>query len=488
MIEEGSLSLLHREAELQRPHVPRMDSGQVLGMSAVRDLAPDCEKDACASLLVSCVHGVAAIERYFSEIDRLNLASERPNPFLSAGFLRCYALRSEYHRPGREERLYLIREGSHLIGCAPLRLSQDKWGLAHAPFYLRTGRLQFLAPLDTEQPGILCAPEDAERVSAALIRFICDDERGWDLLELTGQRPGSPLYRAALAAAGTRFQARTIEVEPYNEISIEWQTLAAYFQSLAKKMRSNISRQGRRLFASGEPELLFADGAEAASSWFDAYCELDARSWKHGTGASIARHPRRVRFYREIAAGNAGLEPSFIGILHGGVLIAGLLLGSNENASPERHGAWCLEMAYDQSLASLGPGQLLLLLAVGLSIERGWQYLNFMQNFSYYKHRWAAEPIEVENVQLIRKFSGRNLLALLGELKRKWGRKPVHGTGSAAAPEASESGEPAGEPLGQSTNQEAARVLAAAALGRTGKGIRRLARPDARAYLPFDLG
>jgi hypothetical protein len=465
-----------------------MDACRQLASSAAQGHAPVHEKDACAALQVSCVQGVAAIERFFSEIDRLNRASERPNPFLSAGFLRCYALRAEYHQPGREERLYVVRDGRRVIGCAPMRLSQDFWGLAKAPFHLRSGRLRFLAPFDTEQPGILCAAEDAEGVSAALLRFICDHERGWDLLELAGQRPGSPLQKAAIAAAGTRFRTRTIEVEPYNEISIVWQTLTAYFQSLAKKMRSNISRQARRLYANGEPELLFAEGAEATGTWFDAYCELDARSWKHGTGASIERHPRRVRFYREIAAGNGGLEPSFIGILLDGVLIAGLLLGSNKSASPERHGAWCLEMAYDQSLGSLGAGQLLLLLAVGLAIERGHRHLNFMQNFAYYKHRWAAEPIEVVNMQLIRKFSMRNLLASLGDLRKKWARKPPHSTDGAATSEAGASGEPVDESPRQPSNQDRARVLATAALGYAGKGIRRVDRECARAYFPFDLG
>jgi Acetyltransferase (GNAT) domain len=97
------------------------------------------------------------------------------------------------------------------------------------------------------------------------------------------------------------------------------------------------------------------------------------------------------------------------------VLIAGLLVGSNATASPE----FQLEMAYDQSRPDLGPGQLLLLLAVGRAIDKGHRHLSFMQNSAYYKQRWAAEPIDVVNVQLIRRLCRHNFSASLGELRRK---------------------------------------------------------------------
>jgi hypothetical protein len=46
-----------------------------------------------------------------------------------------------------------------------------------------------------------------------------------------------------------------------------WNSLSAYFQSLAKKMRSNSSRQARRLLAAGEVELILAEGAAAVTAW-----------------------------------------------------------------------------------------------------------------------------------------------------------------------------------------------------------------------------
>jgi CelD/BcsL family acetyltransferase involved in cellulose biosynthesis len=422
------------------------------------------------------MHGFAALEEFSVEIDRLNAAATRPNPFLSSAFLKAYALQNEYHPPG-EERLYLVHDGSALIGCAPLRRCADGAGSALVRLIgWRSIRLGCLAPFDTEYPGILAAPVDQDRVAAALVRHLRDNDREWDLLEFAGQQPGTALHRAVQAADGWRFRARDIEVQPYNVIPLAWNDLAGYFHSLAKKMRSNISRQTRRLFAAGEVELVFADGAGATSAWFDAYRDLDARSWKGGGTASIQRNARRTAFYRDIAAGKAGLDPSFIGVVLDGVLIAGLILGSG--MASDGRSAWCLEMAYDRSRADLGPGQLLLLLAVAHAIDGGHTHLSFMQNFSYYKHRWGALPAEVRNVTLARRASLRNAAIAVRELTRKFGRAPQvpavgqeHEENAAAA---------------DSQAQDHARTLTAQALA-SAHGIRRLDRTAAGAFLPFPL-
>jgi hypothetical protein len=434
-------------------------------------------------LSVSVIDGVVAIDKFATEIDRFNAASARPNPFMSSAYLRTYALHSEYHVPGDEERLYVIRDGDRVIGCAPMRRTVDPLG--RGPLRLRSVRLRFLAPFDTEQPGILAAPADEARVAAALIDHLCNHESGWALIECIGQRPGGAMHRA-LHAAADRFRIRDIPAEPYNEVPIAWPDLAAFFRSLGKKRGNNISRQARRLFGSGEPEIVFADGAAAVTAWFDAYCDLDSRSWKHGTFASIQRAPRRVRFFREIIAGRAGLDPSFIGIVFESVLIAGLVVGSNATASPLNHGGWCLEMAYDLSRADLGPGQLLLLLAIGKAIERGDRHLNFLQNFAYYKHRWHAEPIEVVDVQLIRRASLHNVATVLRDLRDRW--RAQHGQAGEDRAAAGDDADKAHDrPVMSPEALARARRLTTAALAYDGTGVRRLDRAQSRMYLPFNI-
>jgi hypothetical protein len=439
------------------------------------------------ALSVSCVEGIAAIHRFAGDIDRLNQASVRPNPFLCAAFLLCYSLRVEYHVPGNEERLYLIYEDDRLIGIAPMRRTLEEMIPRAGPVHWRAGRLRLLAPLDTERPGILAAADDEERVAAALIRHLCRAERGWGMLEFVGQPPGTALHAAIHAATNYRFRARDIAVEPYTEIELIWNDLNGYFRSLAKKMRSNISRQARRLFAHGEPQLVLAQGPPATAAWFEAYCDLDSRSWKHGTGSSILRHPRRVRFYQEIIAGRAGLDPSFIGIVLDGVLVAGLIVGSDLPASPGRRGAWFLEMAYDQSRADLGPGQLLLLLGVGQALGRGERFVNFMQNFAYYKHRWGAALVPVVSVQLIRRASLHNARALMGELGRYLLAKIRRTKREESSADGGEQPAEGGTSSVTPPDLSHARMLTERALAYEGPGVRRLDRAAARGYLPFEI-
>jgi hypothetical protein len=437
-------------------------------------------------LPVTCVHGIAGLTRFAAEIDRLNAAAPRPNPFLSSAFLKAYCMQCEYYVPDDGERLYLVWEGPRLIGCVPMRRVSDgsRFRMARMLGW-RSVRLCLMAPLDTELPGVLAATADQERVAKALIRHLCEREPGWDMLELAGQQPDGSLFRAVHAAGRWRFRAHDMAVEPYNDIEVVWADLHAYFRSLAKKMRSNISRQARRLFAAGEVELILVAGAEATSAWFDAYCDLDRRSWKNGTAASIRRDPQRARFYQEIAGGNGGMDPSFVGIVLDGVLIAGLMLGSTCSGFPRSSGAWCLEMAYDESRAELGPAQLLLLLAVKFAIEGGHAHLSFMQNFSHFKHRWGAQPIEVWNVRLIRRATLRNLMIRVREFAHRGQR--------AQQPDSSPSPDDSAAPgIGISGArpalqvQQRARALTALALAAT-KHPARLDAAAARDCLPFPL-
>jgi hypothetical protein len=441
-------------------------------------------------LTVSRADGVVGLEKLSSHIDRLNALSDRPNPFASAAFLRCYAAWAEYHVPGREESLYSVRdENQAMVGIAPMRRSIENLTAGVGPLRLRGVRLQVLAPLDTESPGILAAPPDVSRVAAALIEHWRLRERDWGLLEFAGQVRGSPLYTAMHDASVGAFRARDVDVEPYTEIGIIWKDLADYFRSLSKKMRSNIGRQARRLVAHGRVEVVLAEGPDAAGAWFGAYCDLDGRSWKHATESSIRRHPRRVRFYEEIASGRGGLDPSFIGILLDGVLIAGLLVGSNASAAADNHGAWCLEMAYDQSRADLGPGQLLLLLAVGEALRRGDRFVNFMQNFAYYKHRWGATLQPVVNVQLLRRRSLHNLRASIAQWTRRRASRPqTSDAGLTQAGHCAESEVPRREPAMPACGDVTLmRARTSAALAYTGPGIRVLNREQLRTYLPFDI-
>ena len=143
-------------------------------------------------------------------------------------------------------------------------------------------------------------------------------------------------------------------------------------------------------------------------------------------------------------------------------------------------------MAYDRSQASLAPGQLLLLLAVGEAIKRGDKHLNLMQNYAYYKHRWKAEAIDVVAVQLIRRMSLHNVRASLGEMRNRWIAREKQRDGDETERDDDVMKE-ASAVVFPTHVQDRARILTSTALDFSGAGTRRLDRGKARTYLPFDL-
>jgi len=169
------------------------------------------------------------------------------------------------------------------------------------------------------------------------------------------------------------------------------------------------------------------------------------------------------------------------------VLVAGLIVGSDLPTSPGRRGAWFLEMAYDRARADLGPGQLLLLLGVGQALDRGERFVNFMQNFAYYKHRWGAALVPVVSVQLIRRASLHNARAVLGEVGRYLLAKVKRTKREDSTADSDEQSTEGGTSSVTPPDLSHARMLTEQALAYEGPGVRRLDRLAARAYLPFDV-
>ena len=309
-------------------------------------------------------------------------------------------------------------------------------------------------------------------------------------MELIGQRPGSALHRVVHEAEGRMYRARDIQVEPISEVTLTWPDLNAYFRSLAKKMRSNISRQARRLYASGEVELVLARGPSAVAPWLEAYRDLDGRSWKAGTESSDRPAPGSDRVLPRVGRGARGRR----------TLVRRDRARRNPDCWAHRSlqrgvtgSRWMVPRdVLHQAHAALGPGQLLLLLATGEALARGDGFLNFLHNFAYFKHRWGASEIEVVNVQLIRRVSVHNVRATAGDAKRWWlARKAGANSAREAArpsePDADTEGELAAAKAHASPGGERARALTRAALESGSSGLQRLDRAAARKYLPFSV-
>ncbi len=372
-------------------------------------------------------HDLAAWEADRESFDRLNLDSVRPDPFVSLKFLRAYLDHDEFASiHGQDLQLISFRDGPELQGYVALRRRQERRGPAGL---LLNRRIDFAVTRDHEFPHIVCRPGLEQTVSDALITHLRADH-SWSLVEFQNQPADGALRAAVHSAAATdaRLWARDFAADAYQEVPLRFANGAQYFASLSKRMRSNVSRQARRLYTAGRVEILRVSGP-AVAALLPAYLDVEARSWKAGTSVATARHPARVRFHEALLGGGVDVAGEFVGIVLDGVLIAAMLWSHGFGS------AWAHEMAFDISHEELGPGQLLLLLATNDAIATGATRFHFFQQHGYYKHRWLAEEQPVANVQLMRQLSAPAARGRVGDFVRSRRSRPVGGSATARSAE-----------------------------------------------------
>src|SRR5262249_35868400 len=78
-----------------------------------------------------------------------------------------------------------------------------------------------------------------------------------------------------------------------------------------------------------------------------------------------------------------------------------------------------METCYDEAFGELGPGNLMLFLAVRRAIELGVSELSLHGHFEYYKHRWLARSIETRDIRILRRGSLPHASALIGAALRR---------------------------------------------------------------------
>jgi Acetyltransferase (GNAT) domain len=381
------------------------------------------------NLQVERFDGIIGLQTTAIELDAVNEHSAKPSPFATSAFTIAYASNSERDPLGMDVRLFVVRDDAGLaLGWAvfafridelagvPEAVTQRSAGLgkllALAAKGARASRLELMTTSDVDRPGIVARIGYEDAVAEAMLAHLIERELDWTLLEWRAQERGSPLWEAAFARANPFLRVRDVELDPYSEVHLQWPDVDAYFRALSKRMRSNVSRQARKLYASGRVELVLVNGSEATAAFFDAYGDLETRSWKHHSEAAMGRHPLRLKFYSRIVSGEAGIEPSLVGIALDGVLIAALINGRFGDRM------WSMEMAFDESLDALGPGQLLLLLAVMDGLGKRCKSLNFFQMHGYFKRRWLANELPVANVQILRRPSLHDMKGLTGDAFR----------------------------------------------------------------------
>ena len=419
-------------------------------------------------LLVECAKLPDNESPFAAKLLQLNECSPRPSPFFTPEYIRTYLTYNE--RQAREEVepfVLLARSpGSReIVAALPLKRVWDR------SQFLPFRRIEFIVGTEIDVPPLLAAPSEQLPAARAMLRGLAHLLHRASLIELIHQPCNSPLYLSIEAARAPWADVRLSKAMPISYIRPRHSGLDAYFGSLNHKMRSNVSRLARRLFSQGQLCYLTASEPGTTADLFEVYLDVEDRSWKLGTDASLRRHPVRVEMYRRLLRGCGKVRYHIDVLLLNEVPIAAHL-------SMQFHRTiFAMETCYDEKYGADGPGNLMLLLAVHRALQLRVSELSLHGHFEYYKHRWLAETVETNDVRILRRGSIPHARAIGGAALRK-----IRG----------EADRRVGIPLGQperaprnSSDQSPPRSIALVAKLRSSSLVTRLEDGALRAVLPF---
>lgn len=356
---------------------------------------------------------MAEVGPWHAKLDAINLAAVRPDPFSTMDFLAHYHEYDEEYPGGEGCTLWLlvVFRGNEPIGYLPLKRVEDSL------FGVKIPRITFLVLHDTDRPHLVAGPEDESAVAAACLRWLHGKVDEWDLLEFHQQEEHSPLARLPAALPAERYRVAFWECHENATVRVRWSKLADYYAELSPNLRSTLARQSRRLSESGLAEVVSSRDPACLPLLFDLYLDVESRSWKALAGTGVTRSPLREDYMRALLANRRLLSVEIKLLLLDGYPVSGIMTGSFAGRR------YLLQLAYDASLARLGPGSPMLALCMRDAIRDGEREFNLLSGFAVYKSRWLAEVTPTRVVQVYRRGTLPDWKRRFGDLQRRWRRR-----------------------------------------------------------------
>ena len=360
---------------------------------------------------------LSELEYLRESIDRLNLASPRPDPFSTFAFYENFLRNDEFAPPDGWMLWFLAAFiDDALVGYLPLKQSQFRVG------WLRPTKVDFLVTHDTDRPHVVAEANYIAAVCEAFYRYLLVHRHEWSQLEFQQQDSTSPLWPPPIALNGCLL--REWPSLENATIVVRWDSLETYFRSFSKKFRSNVSRQMRTLLDSGDVEVMSSSDPAVTADLFALCLSIEPRSWKSQADASVGRHPKRIEYFYGLLDPRQPMKLSVHVVLLNGLPIAGLITGSfNSNL-------YALYIVYDDTRKNLAPGSAVLLLGMRQAILARCGVFNLMSGFAYYKERWRADVTPARNAQIYRVGSLLYWRRIFGDLKRRLGSSRSSEAGS----------------------------------------------------------
>lgn len=343
----------------------------------------------------------------------LNRASSRPNPYQTPEYVETYLACNEHYARDRVHASWLVvgRDGVDVGAVAVV----TRWSNEHTIPYRQ---MELVAAAELDLPSVLAAPSDEIAVWRAISDTIPHMLHHASALNIHNV-PANSVFNEMPVPKWCRVQTSTSM--PISSIDLEGDDVGAFYARLNKKMRSNLGRLTRRLAQSGELTFVTSDSPVDLAAMFEIYLDVEDRSWKLGTNASVRRDPRRAEMFRGLHRASDELEHRIDLLALNGVPIAGLMSVSFSTTTV------LLEIAFDETMSAHSPSGLVLLLAIDGAMKRGRTRVSLHGHFDYYKHRWNARSVPTRELRILRRMSvpdlsstTRRVLSSVGRHSPDW--------------------------------------------------------------------
>ncbi len=334
-------------------------------------------------------------------MEALNLASRRASALASPYWLEQFILHDRDFR-GLAARVVILAayDGQRLTGYLPLKQTVDGNGR----------KLSCLITLEAERPQAVALPEDEARVAQAFFRYLVHRRDEWDLLELIQQDPPSPLFAGPDFPLAHHWLRRLPDREN-NVLQVKFPDAKAFAAALSQKMRWNVKKQLKTLFAVSGLTAMVSSKPAARATLYELFLDIERRSWKERGAAGVGS---REETYRAVLLDPACPIELFVLVL----FLDGLPIGGSVWGHYGQH-SYYFQSVYAESHAALSPGTLMTWLPIQSALATKREQFNMLPDFSYYKSRWLAQTVPTQTVQLFRVGSRYHLKAVLGDFRRK---------------------------------------------------------------------
>lgn len=342
-----------------------------------------------------------------AHLDELNMASRRPSPFGTFAYMETFLAHDEFAVPEQETRFLVAFDGDTPVGYLPLRkLTERLFGI---PFK----SIRFLIGHDNDRPRAVARPEDEGRCCEAFYRYLFEVETDWSAINLQEQDAESKLWSPPAVPALRRCYVRHFPTNPNATLFLPHKSLGEYLHTFSKSHRRHLEQAVRKLSGAGELEVITTSDPSSINAVFDLYLDIDRRSWKAKVDGHIGRHPKRLAFFRRLLDRDQPMRMLVQVLLLDGLPVAGMVSGHFDNR------LYAFEEAFDEAYRDLSPGNAMMLLLVREAIDKGYQSINLLGNYAYYKALWHATITDTAGVQIFRLGSLVHLKAVAGDIKRK---------------------------------------------------------------------